>query len=67
MGTELRIGQLARVANTSPPTIRYYENIGLLPAASRQLGSQRIDSEADIRRLTCVRRCRDLGFPIQQV
>ena len=67
MSTELKIGQLARVANTSPPTIRYYEEIGLLPAPSRQQGSQRVYSESDIRRLTFVRRCRDLGFPIEQV
>jgi DNA-binding transcriptional MerR regulator len=67
MSTEMKIGALARVTQTSVPTVRYYEQIGLLPPAARQGGSQRVYSEADVRRLTFIRRCREFGFPIEQV
>ena len=64
---DLRIGELARLTGASAPTIRYYEEIGLLPAACRRSGGQRSYGEADIRRLTFIRRCRDFALPIKQV
>lgn len=67
MTTELKIGKLAAATGTTTPTIRYYEEIGLLPAPPRQAGSQRVYGEADIRRLTFIRRCRDFGFSIERV
>lgn len=67
MTTEMKIGRLAKATNTTTPTIRYYEDIGLLPIPPRQSGSQRIYGEADVRRLTFIRRCRDFGFPIDKV
>lgn len=63
----IRIGHLAKVTQTTPPTIRYYEDIGLLPAASRPAGSQRLYGNDDVRRLTFIRRCREFGFPIDKV
>lgn len=63
----MKIGRLAKATDTTTPTIRYYEDIGLLPTASRQPGSQRVYGEADVRRLTFIRRCRDFGFPIDKV
>jgi DNA-binding transcriptional MerR regulator len=65
--TELRIGGLAQVTGTSAPTIRYYESIGLLPAASRRAGGQRVYADGDVERLSFIRRCRDFGFSIEQV
>lgn len=62
----LKIGDLARATGTSAPTIRYYEDIGLLPAPPR-VGGQRSYGPDDVRRLTFIRRCRDFGFPITQV
>ena len=62
-----RIGALAERAGTSAPTIRYYEEIGLLREAERQRGGQRMYGEADVRRLTFIRRCREFGFSIEQV
>ncbi|MCV7399322.1 helix-turn-helix domain-containing protein [Mycobacterium fragae] len=62
----LRIGQLAQATGTTAPTIRYYEAIGLLPSPPRA-GGQRRYGEDDVRRLTFIRRCRDFGFPIEQV
>lgn len=67
MAIELKIGRLAEMTRTTAPTIRYYEEIGLLPVPARQSGSQRIYDEADIQRLTFIRRCRDFGFPIEKV
>ncbi|AFM19364.1 putative transcriptional regulator [Mycolicibacterium chubuense NBB4] len=63
---DLKIGELARLTGTSAPTIRYYEDIGLLPPPHRA-GGQRRYRDDDVRRLTFVRRCRDFGFPIEAV
>ena len=63
----LRIGELARETGTNPPTIRYYEEIGLLPVPERQHGGQRRYGEEDRQRLTFIRQCREFGFPIEQV
>ena len=64
---DLKIGELARRAETSAPTVRYYEQIGLLPAAGRRNGGHRCYDEEDVRRLTFIRRCRDAGFSIEEV
>jgi len=63
----LTIGQLAKAAGVTTPTIRYYEEIGLLPPAGRSAAGQRIYVETDLERLTFIRRCRDFGFSIDQV
>lgn len=63
----LTIGALAKATGVSAPTIRYYEEIGLIPRASRSPGGQRAYDETDIERLTFIRRCRDFGFSIDQV
>jgi DNA-binding transcriptional MerR regulator len=63
----LKIGALAARTGASPPTIRYYEAIGLLPGPDRHANGQRSYGEDDVRRLTFIRRCRDFGFPIEQV
>jgi DNA-binding transcriptional MerR regulator len=62
----LRIGILAERAGTTVPTIRYYEQIGLLRPAARSGGQRAYDNE-DVRRLAFVRRCRDFGFSIEDV
>jgi DNA-binding transcriptional MerR regulator len=63
----LKIGGLAERTGTNAPTIRYYEEIGLLPRADRQDGGQRRYGVEDVKRLTLIRRCRDFGLPIEQV
>lgn len=63
----MKIGALAQRTGASGPTIRYYEAIGLLPKPDRRAGGQRAYDEADVKRLTFIRRCRDFGFPIEQV
>lgn len=64
---DMTIGRLASQTDCTVPTIRFYEEIGLLPAATRSERGQRIYSETDVRRLTFIRRCRDFGFPIEQI
>jgi DNA-binding transcriptional MerR regulator len=57
----LRIGDVARLVGTTPRTIRYYEEIGLLPEApARPSGRHRIYTEAEVERLREVMRLRDL-------
>jgi MerR family transcriptional regulator, repressor of the yfmOP operon len=58
---ELRIGEAAKLAGTTPRTIRYYEEIGLLrPAEGREPGTHRTYAEADVERLTELLRLKGL-------
>jgi Cu(I)-responsive transcriptional regulator len=61
------IGAASKQTGCSVPTIRYYEEVGLLPPAPRTEGNQRHYDEAAIRRLAFIRRCRDFGFTLEQV
>jgi DNA-binding transcriptional MerR regulator len=63
----LTIGALAERTGSSVPTVRYYEEIGLLPKAQRGPGGQRLYDESDLKRLTFVRRCRDFALPIEKI
>ena len=57
----MRIGDVAREAGTTPRTIRYYEEIGLLEAhGERAAGAHREYTEADVERLRDILRFRDL-------
>jgi DNA-binding transcriptional MerR regulator len=57
----LRIGELAELTGTTPRTIRYYEEIGLLPASEeREQGKRRLYADSDVERLQELIRLRDL-------
>ncbi|HVY97570.1 MAG TPA: MerR family transcriptional regulator [Solirubrobacterales bacterium] len=66
---ELRIGEVARRAGTTPRTIRYYEEIGLLPTAGgREPGTHRTYAEDDVERLTEVLRLKGLlGLTLEEL
>lgn len=64
---KLTIGALADQAHCSVPTIRYYEQIDLLPQAERASNGHRYYRDSDLKRLTFIKRCRDFGFSIDQV
>lgn len=64
---ELTIGGLAERAGCNVQTIRYYEQVGLMPAPARTRGNQRRYSEDQARRLAFIRHARDLGFTMQTV
>jgi DNA-binding transcriptional MerR regulator len=65
----LRIGQVAELTGTTPRTIRYYEEIGLLPAApEREPGSHRVYDETDVARLQELLSLRDvLGISLEEL
>jgi DNA-binding transcriptional MerR regulator len=65
----LRIGEVAELTGTTPRTIRYYEEIGLLPgAADRVQGQHRCYSGADVDRVKEIVRLRDLlGLSLEQL
>jgi MerR family transcriptional regulator, repressor of the yfmOP operon len=65
----LRIGELAELTGTTPRTIRYYEEIGLLGGgAERAQGKHRAYSEADVERVREIVRLRDLlGLSLEQL
>ena len=56
----LRIGEVAERTGLTPRTIRYYEEIGLLPSAERRKGEHRLYDETDVERLQELKRLRDL-------
>jgi DNA-binding transcriptional MerR regulator len=62
-----KIGTLARRTGMSTPTIRYYEDIGLLPRPDRRESGQRAYGDDATERLIFIRRCREFGFSIEQV
>jgi len=58
------IGALAGETGVKVPTIRYYESVGLLPAADRSESNRRTYGPKDVRRLRFIRHARELGFEI---
>lgn len=63
----LTIGRLARASGVNLETIRYYERMGLMPEPPRTAGGHRLYEEAHRRRLSFVRRARELGFTLEQI
>lgn len=61
------IGEAARQSGVKVPTIRYYEQIGLLPAPVRSEGNRRHYEASDLRRLAFIRHSRELGFDIEAI
>ena len=61
------IGEASRQSGVKVPTIRYYEQIGLLPAPPRSEGNRRQYDADDLRRLAFIRHARELGFDIDAI
>lgn len=66
-GLSFPIGEVARHTGVKVPTIRYYEEIGLLPAPHRTEGNRRVYDEQDLRRLAFIRHARELGFEVDAI
>ncbi|WP_294930621.1 helix-turn-helix domain-containing protein [uncultured Paracoccus sp.] len=63
----LSIGKLGAATGVKVPTIRYYEQIGLLPEAERSAGNQRLYGPKTQERLGFIRHARELGFPLEAI
>ncbi|SEI54400.1 transcriptional regulator, MerR family [Sphingobium sp. AP50] len=63
----LTIGEMGKATSTKIETIRYYERIGLLPKPARTSSNYRNYGQAELGRLSFIRRSRDLGFSLDQV
>jgi DNA-binding transcriptional MerR regulator len=61
------IGYLSRHTQVKIPTIRFYEDKGLLPRPDRTAGNQRRYDDTALKRLLFIRHCRDLGLPLTDI
>ncbi|WP_422003734.1 MerR family transcriptional regulator [Pyruvatibacter mobilis] len=61
------IGKLAKQSGVKVQTVRYYEQIGLMPPAERSAGNQRLYTDAHAERLGFIRHARELGFPLEAI
>ena len=67
MSQYLTIGELAKQTSVKVVTVRYYERVGILPAPPRSSANYRTYNQDHIRKLHFVRRCRELGFTLDQI
>src|SRR2546427_5491804 len=67
MASRLSMGQLAKASGVGAKTIRYYEQIGVLPAPDRATSGYRLYDQPGVERLRFIRRARSLGLPLQQL
>ena len=65
--TPLSRGEVAARAGCNIETVRYYEQVGLLPAPPRSEGGHRLYREGLVRRLLFIRRARALGFTLDEI
>lgn len=63
----MTISEAGKRSGCSPPTIRYYESIGLLAPAERTPKGRRAYGWPDVSRLTLIRRARDFGLSVNRV
>jgi DNA-binding transcriptional MerR regulator len=63
----MRIGELADQVGVNPKTVRYYEQIGLIPPAPRTSGGYREYSDTDAARLTFIKTAQRLGLSLEEV
>ncbi len=61
------IGEISRRTGVKVPTIRYYEEMGLLSAPERTSGNQRRYGRAELQTLAFVKHARELGFSIEAI
>jgi DNA-binding transcriptional MerR regulator len=67
MKTGLTIGELARELHLNPKTVRYYEEVGLLPNPQRSESGYRLYSGHEVERLRLIRRAKLLGLSLVEI
>ncbi|HEV7417041.1 MAG TPA: helix-turn-helix domain-containing protein [Tianweitania sediminis] len=65
--SNLSIGELSRRTKVKVPTVRYYEDVGLMPAPPRSEGKQRRYDADAVSRLNFIRHARELGFEVNAI
>jgi len=63
----ISIGQLSAKTGIKVPTIRFYEQIGLVAAPPRTEGNQRRYGQPEVDRLNFIRNARELGFEVEDI
>jgi DNA-binding transcriptional MerR regulator len=63
----MRIGELAARSGHTVKTLRFYEDLGLLPAVARSPGGYRLFSESSLQRLEFIRRLKSLGLALEEI
>ena len=63
----LTIGRVAAKTGVKVPTIRYYEQVGLMPEPERSVGNQRVYDGQAVKRLAFIAHARQLGFSLEQI
>jgi DNA-binding transcriptional MerR regulator len=67
MKSTVPIGTVSRETGIKVPTIRYYEEVGLLPSPARTDSNRRSYDEAAVQRLRFIRHARELGFEVEAI
>lgn len=62
-----KIGQLAKLADVTPDTVRYYEKQGMMDHHIRTEGGYRLYSDQDLQRLRFIRYAKQLGFTLETI
>lgn len=65
--SDMTIGGLSKETGVNIETIRYYERVGILPAPPRTEGGHRLYMQPHVKRLTFIRRSRELGFSLDEI
>ena len=65
--TGMKIGALAIRSGLPVKTLRYYEDLGLLPAIGRSEGGYRLFAEESLQRLEFIRRLKTLGLSLEEI
>lgn len=63
----MKIGEVAAASGVSAKMVRYYEEIGLIKSVARSAKGYRAYSEVDVHTLRFIRRCRELGFSMEEI
>lgn len=65
--TTLTRGELAKRCEVNFETIRYYEQLGLIPRPSRTMSNYRVYDEGTVRHVRFIKRAQDLGFTLKEI